>query len=343
MPHGQGFALDQTDLLAPLAELAVALDVPILTHTSEPVGHRLPRQGRGHAPDRAAPGDQPPRAEADLRPLGRRPALLRADAGGRRRGAPTSGTTRAASPYLYDRRVYAAVRGADRRPTGSCSGPTSRCCGSTAAPVRSASPACRPTRSTRSWAATPRACCWAILRRDERAEPADLRRDRAAGGGAGPRSRRRRPSCAARSARRAGSVRWVNPDGAHLTLKFLGDTPESAVPGVEAALRAAPGRDARPSSCGPARSAASRAAAQPRVLWLGLDGDLAPLTAARDAVEAAIAPLGWPTRGAPVRAPPDARPAAAGGEPGRAGRDRQGRRHDLAPAADRWSRSRRSA
>jgi hypothetical protein len=49
MPHGQGYQLDQsqegTRLLAPLAELAVGLGVPILTHTSEPVGHLYPGKG----------------------------------------------------------------------------------------------------------------------------------------------------------------------------------------------------------------------------------------------------------------------------------------------------------
>ena len=56
------------------------------------------------------------------------------------------------------------------------------------------------------------------------------------------------------------------------------------------------------------------------MLWLGLDGDLAPLTAARDAVEAAIAPLGWPTEARPFsphltlgRLRPEASPAERAG------------------------------
>lgn len=39
MPNGQGFSLDDTELLAPLVAFARAANVPIMTHTSEPVGH----------------------------------------------------------------------------------------------------------------------------------------------------------------------------------------------------------------------------------------------------------------------------------------------------------------
>jgi|DewCreStandDraft_2_1066082.scaffolds.fasta_scaffold21192_2 predicted TIM-barrel fold metal-dependent hydrolase len=45
MPHGQGYHLDDSHLLAPLAEAAIALGMPILTHTSEPVGHLYPGKG----------------------------------------------------------------------------------------------------------------------------------------------------------------------------------------------------------------------------------------------------------------------------------------------------------
>lgn len=116
MPHGQGFTLDQTPLLAPLAELAVSLDVPILTHTSEPVGHSYP--GKGQVTLRTAlhlatsyPGLK----------------LICAHWGG---GLPfyhlmpeVAAACRnvwydtAASPYLYDPRIYDVARalvGADR-------------------------------------------------------------------------------------------------------------------------------------------------------------------------------------------------------------------------------------
>jgi len=45
MPDGQGFALDDPAALAPIVELLRARDGVLLTHTSEPAGHRYPGKG----------------------------------------------------------------------------------------------------------------------------------------------------------------------------------------------------------------------------------------------------------------------------------------------------------
>jgi predicted TIM-barrel fold metal-dependent hydrolase len=45
MPHGQGYRLSDTRLLAPLVEAAEHLGLFCLTHTSEPVGHLYPGKG----------------------------------------------------------------------------------------------------------------------------------------------------------------------------------------------------------------------------------------------------------------------------------------------------------
>jgi len=45
MPDGQGFSLDDVSLLTPLAESAARHHLPILVHSSEPVGHRYPGKG----------------------------------------------------------------------------------------------------------------------------------------------------------------------------------------------------------------------------------------------------------------------------------------------------------
>ncbi len=45
MPDGQGFYLNDVSLLAPLAEFTAVHHLPILVHSSEPVGHRYPGKG----------------------------------------------------------------------------------------------------------------------------------------------------------------------------------------------------------------------------------------------------------------------------------------------------------
>jgi len=96
----------------------------------------------------------------------------------------------------------------------------------------------------------------------------------------------------------ARAVRWVDPAGAHLTLKFLGPTPEDGVEPVGAALRAAAeGHGSLRLATG--RPGAFPSTRAPRVLWLGLDGDVARLGQLQQKVEAAIVPLGYPSEGRP--------------------------------------------
>jgi len=45
MPNGQGFSLDDERVMRPVVEMAVAHNMPLLSHTSEPVGHRYPGKG----------------------------------------------------------------------------------------------------------------------------------------------------------------------------------------------------------------------------------------------------------------------------------------------------------
>src|SRR5256885_899713 len=71
----------------------------------------------------------------------------------------------------------------------------------------------------------------------------------------------------------ARDYRWVEPESTHITLAFLGEQPEAALEaltqlGQQAAARSKAGKltIGGPGSFGP-RSA-------PRVLWVGLGGDL---------------------------------------------------------------------
>jgi len=44
-PDGQGYALDDERVMAPVVEAAIALGLPVLVHASEPVGHIYPGKG----------------------------------------------------------------------------------------------------------------------------------------------------------------------------------------------------------------------------------------------------------------------------------------------------------
>ena len=93
-------------------------------------------------------------------------------------------------------------------------------------------------------------------------------------------------------------VRWVDPEGAHLTLKFLGSTRPEQVPAISAAL-ADVARAHRPLELETAELGCFPHARAPRVVWLGLAGAVQALGALRDDVERLIAPLGFPTEQRP--------------------------------------------
>jgi 2'-5' RNA ligase len=90
------------------------------------------------------------------------------------------------------------------------------------------------------------------------------------------------------------AVRWVRPEGIHLTLKFLGDTPVDDVPAIQAALAQAAAQAgpfvvrAEGLGCFPNLR-------RPRVVWVGVSEPTGALQALRDGVESHVAPLGYPT------------------------------------------------
>ncbi len=96
------------------------------------------------------------------------------------------------------------------------------------------------------------------------------------------------------------AMRWVQPHGIHLTLKFLGDVPPSRLPTIQDALAALAARHS-PFTLAARGLGVFPGPSRPSVLWLGLAGDLPRLHRLRDDVEAAIAPLGYPTESRPFR------------------------------------------
>jgi RNA 2',3'-cyclic 3'-phosphodiesterase len=91
---------------------------------------------------------------------------------------------------------------------------------------------------------------------------------------------------------RPGAPRWVGRDLQHVTLAFFGEVPEGTVPALTAAVGAALAVDAlhlRLSGGGtfPARG-------DPRVLWIGVDGDVERLAGLAEAAADAGRSVGVP-------------------------------------------------
>ncbi len=111
----------------------------------------------------------------------------------------------------------------------------------------------------------------------------------------------------------AGRLRWVRPEGIHVTLKFLGAVEESRVEALSSALAAAVEPfelRLRPSTLG------GFGGSRLRVVWVGLEGDIEALGALAGRVEASLAPLGFSSEGRPsaphltlARVPDQAPPA----------------------------------
>ena len=94
------------------------------------------------------------------------------------------------------------------------------------------------------------------------------------------------------------AVRWVQPEGIHLTLKFLGDTLSDKVEQVKSALaQAAEQVPAFTITVGGVGCFPD--ARRPRVVWVGVQEPSGSLARLWQAVESQVAPLGFPTEKRP--------------------------------------------
>lgn len=91
----------------------------------------------------------------------------------------------------------------------------------------------------------------------------------------------------------AGSVRWVRPEGIHLTLNFLGEVPDAK---IQALLEGLPGVVAQHTvfpikiegfGCFPSKR-------RPRVLWVGVEDPTSTLIRAQLKISAFLGTLGFP-------------------------------------------------
>jgi 2'-5' RNA ligase len=99
----------------------------------------------------------------------------------------------------------------------------------------------------------------------------------------------------------ARDVRWVRLDGLHLTLRFLGPTPEEDVAGIAAAVDRTAAR-LRPFDVVVDGAGAFPSVERPRALWLGVGEGSAALAEAAATLDDELAPIGWERTDRPFRA-----------------------------------------
>ncbi|HEX7490916.1 MAG TPA: RNA 2',3'-cyclic phosphodiesterase [Candidatus Limnocylindrales bacterium] len=117
-----------------------------------------------------------------------------------------------------------------------------------------------------------------------------------------------------------GQPRWVRVEGLHLTLRFLGATPDERQPALTDALREVAAA-AAPFEVTLSGGGSFPNPTHPRVLWIGIaegDGELIELAGR---LNERLAPLGWPPEGRPLA--PHLTLARTDGVPGADERARQ--------------------
>jgi 2'-5' RNA ligase len=96
-------------------------------------------------------------------------------------------------------------------------------------------------------------------------------------------------------------VRWVRLDGLHLTLRFLGPTPEDRLAAAVAAVEAA-AKERAPFDVTIGGAGAFPPVGRPRALWLGLRAGEDGVAGLAGAVDRALADAGWSFDPKPFRA-----------------------------------------
>jgi 2'-5' RNA ligase len=97
-----------------------------------------------------------------------------------------------------------------------------------------------------------------------------------------------------------GEIRWVRPEGIHLTLQFLGDVPASGIDRIAAVVQGATAGEA-PFALAVGGPGVFPDPRRPRILWLGLTGEMGRLTRFQEALARALAGIGFPEEERPFR------------------------------------------
>ncbi len=95
-------------------------------------------------------------------------------------------------------------------------------------------------------------------------------------------------------------IKWVDPDGIHLTLKFLGNVEAARIDGITQAV-AESARRVHPIRLNIQELGAFPSLKRVQVVWVGLGGELDKLSRLFQLLEAGLAGLGFPTEQRPFR------------------------------------------
>lgn len=95
-----------------------------------------------------------------------------------------------------------------------------------------------------------------------------------------------------------GQPRWVRVEGLHVTLRFLGATPDDRQPALAAALREA-AAGVTPFEIALGGGGAFPNPSRPRVLWIGIQSGAEELADLARRVSDLLRPLGWPPEDRP--------------------------------------------
>jgi RNA 2',3'-cyclic 3'-phosphodiesterase len=99
----------------------------------------------------------------------------------------------------------------------------------------------------------------------------------------------------------SGKVSWTKPQGQHLTLKFFGDISQNDAANICAALKSRIATK-RELALGIEKLGLFPDARRPRVLWMGLAGEVERLTALQKELETDFERLGFPPEDRPFHA-----------------------------------------
>jgi len=91
---------------------------------------------------------------------------------------------------------------------------------------------------------------------------------------------------------RSATVKWVDTEGIHLTLKFLGNVDEGEIPAIDKALSEAV-RGVAPFYLELADPGVFPSFQAPRVVWVGVGGEIELLRTLHNSIDRVLTPLGF--------------------------------------------------